>query len=39
MIGDDKLFSDPIIERFLSLILPLRENIKEVYLIRLKMSE
>jgi predicted nucleotidyltransferase len=32
VIGDEKPFSDAIIERFLSLILPLGKNIKEVYL-------
>jgi predicted nucleotidyltransferase len=31
-MGEEKLFSDPIIERFLSLVLPFGVNIKEVYL-------
>jgi len=32
MIKNQKLYDDAIVERFLSLILPLGENIKEVYL-------
>jgi predicted nucleotidyltransferase len=31
-MGDEKLLSDAIIERFLSLVLPFGVNIKEVYL-------
>ena len=32
MIKNKKLYNDVIVEKFLSLILPLGENIKEVYL-------
>lgn len=32
MLGDKKSYSDAIVERFLSMILPLGENIKEIYL-------
>jgi predicted nucleotidyltransferase len=32
MVKDKKLYGDAIVERFLSMISPLKENIKEIYL-------